>query len=164
MRTMRFAKRALSLAAAAVCLLVASMSASAQSGEKTLGVAGGFSTYNNGGYAGIYFQYSFADHVRIAPELGYVFRNEGASAFAMSVDAQFPFRIARGFGIYPLAGITYNNWSYIGDGHASRLGANIGAGLDFYLTSNFKLTLQGKYSMMNDTSGGFLNLGFGYVF
>ncbi len=164
MKTLRFAKRALSWAAAVVCLIAVSLPASAQSGEKTLGVAGGFSSYNNGGYAGIYFQYSFADHLRLAPEMGYVFRNDGASAFAMSLDVQVPFRIARGFGIYPLAGLTYNNWSYIGDGHASRLGADVGAGLDFYLTSNFKLTLQGKYSMMNDTSGGFFNVGFGYVF
>lgn len=161
---MRIAKKFLSVVAAALCLLVASMPAAAQSGEKTLGVAGGFSTYNNGGYAGIYFQYSFADHIRLSPELGYVFRNKNVSAFAMSLDVQFPFRIARGFGVYPLAGLTYNNWSYQPGGHLSRLGADVGAGLDFYMTSSFKLTLQGKYSMMNDTSGGFFNLGFGYVF
>lgn len=136
----------------------------AQRGEKTLGVAGGFSTYNNGGYADIYFQYTFADHFRISPEIGYSFRNDGKSAFLMSVDMHFPFRIARGLGVYPLVGLTFNNWSYQGGGNASRAGADFGAGFDIYLTSNFKLTIQGKYSLMNDTSGGFIGMGFGYVF
>lgn len=138
--------------------------ANAQRGEKTLGLAGGFATYNDGGYADIYFQYSFANHFRIAPEIGYIFRNDGISGFEMSVDMHFPFRIARGFGIYPLVGFTFNNWDYYDDGHASRAGADFGAGFDIYLTSNLKLNLQGKYSVMNDTSGGFFNMGIGYVF
>lgn len=144
--------------------LIGAQEVSAQRGEKTLGVAGGFATYNNGGYADLYFQYSFANHFRIAPEIGYVFRNEGKSAFELSVDMHFPFRIARGFAVYPLAGFTFNNWSYAGDGHASRAGADFGAGFDIYLTSNLKLNLQGKYSLMNDTGGGFFNMGIGYVF
>lgn len=136
----------------------------AQRGEKTVGVAGGFATYNDGGYGKLFFQYTFADHFRIAPEIGYVFRNEGCSAFEMSVDMHFPFRIARGFNIYPLAGITFNNWDYKHGDNAARVGGDIGAGFEVYLTSNFKISLQGKYSMMNDTSGGFFDLGFGYVF
>ena len=59
-------------------LLAVSTDANAQRGEKTLGIAGGFATYNDGGFMDIYFQYSFANHVRIAPEIGYVFRNDGA--------------------------------------------------------------------------------------
>lgn len=145
-------------------LLAVSTDANAQRGEKTLGIAGGFATYNDGGFMDIYFQYSFANHVRIAPEIGYVFRNDGASAFEMSVDMQFPFRIAKGFAVYPLAGLTFNNWSYKHGGNATRAGGDIGAGFDLLLTSSLKLTLQGKYSMMNDTSGGFIGMGLGYVF
>ena len=161
-------KNRLSSAVAALALAVVAMfapqQASAQTGEKTLGVAGGFATYNNGGYADIYFQYTFAPHFRIAPEVGYIFRAEGCSGFETSVDLHFPFRIARGFGIYPLAGLTFNNWTYKGDGHLSRFGGDFGLGFDFYLTQNFKLSVQGKYSLLNDTGGGFFNVGFGYVF
>lgn len=139
--------------------------AMAQRGEKAVGVTGGFATYNNGGYASVYFQYTFANHFRIAPEVGYVFRNEGKSAFEMSVDMHFPFRIARGFNIYPLVGLTFNNWTYKhSDHHASRVGGDFGAGFDIYLTSSLKLSLQGKYSLMDDTGGGFFNMGIGYVF
>ncbi|MBD5203281.1 MAG: hypothetical protein HDS82_00190 [Bacteroidales bacterium] len=157
-------RRILTIVSVAVGLLYCSSEASAQRGEKTLGVAGGYATYNDGGYANIYFQYTFADHFRIAPEMGYVFRSEGASAFTMSVDMQFPFRVARGLSLYPLAGLTFNNWSYRHDGHATRAGADFGGGIDLYLTSNLKLTLQGKYSVMNDTGGGYIGMGIGYVF
>lgn len=138
--------------------------AMAQRGEKTLGIAGGFATYNDGGFVDVYFQYSFADHVRIAPDLGYAFRNEGKSAFLLDVDVHFPFRVAKAFSLYPLVGFTFNNWSYRHDGHASRAGANFGAGFEIYMTSNLKLSFQGKYSLMNDTSGGFFDMGIGYVF
>lgn len=138
--------------------------AQAQKGEMTLGLMGGFATYNNGGFTDVYFQYTFADHFRIAPDLGYVFRNDNKSAFVLDVDMHFPFRVAKGFAIYPLAGFTFNNWSYKHGDSASRAGANFGAGFDLYLTSYLKLTLQGKYSLMNDTSGGFFGMGIGYVF
>ena len=151
-------------AAAAILLTTGAFEASAQTGEKTLGIAAGFSSYNNGGYADIYFHYTLAPHVRIAPEIGYGFRNEGKSLFELSVDAQFPFRVARGFNVYPLTGITYNNWSYHHAGHASRAGLDLGGGIEAYMTSNLKLNLQAKYSMMNDTGGAFINLGIGYVF
>ncbi len=151
------------LAVAAGCLALPT-EAEAAGGEKTLGLAGGFSTYNNGGYANLYFQYQIASHVRIAPEIGYMFRNEGKSGFEISADVQFPFKLGRGFGIYPLVGLTLNNWSYHDDGHATRAGFDFGAGFDIYLTSYLKLTLQGKYSLMNDTSGGFFDMGIGYIF
>lgn len=140
------------------------MEMSAQKGEKTLGISGGYASYNDGGYTDVYFQYTFADHFRIAPDIGYAFRSEGKSAFLLDVDMQFPFRIAKGFGAYPLVGFTYNNWNYRHGDNASRAGANFGAGFDIYLTSYLKLSLEGKYSLMNDTSGAFFGMGIGYVF
>lgn len=159
-----FTRLALGAALTLGALFIPTSQAMAQRGEKTLGVAGGFSTYNNGGYADIYFQYSFADHVRIAPEIGYAFRHDNKSAFIASVDMHFPFRIARGFSVYPLAGVTFNNWSYRGGGNASRAGFDFGGGFDIKLTNYLKLTIQGKYSLMNDTDGGFIGMGLGYVF
>jgi len=136
-----------------------------QKGEMTLGVAGGYASYNNSGYADIYFQYSFAKHVRIAPEIGYIFKNEGKSGFKASIDMHFPFRLAKGLSIYPLAGITFDNWNYASDDdNKTRFGFDVGGGLDLYLTSFLKLTLQGKYSIVKDTDGAYVGLGIGYVF
>lgn len=155
-------------ALAAMILCVPSESAMAIGrGEKSLGVMGGFATYNSGGYMNVNFQYAFADHFRIAPEVGYVFRNKGKSAFEISCDMHFPFRLAKGFGIYPLVGLTFNNWTidtYPGSENWARFGGDFGLGFDIYFTSYLKMSIQGKYSLMNDTSGGFFGLGMSYVF
>ncbi|MCM1291501.1 MAG: porin family protein [Prevotella sp.] len=148
----------------AVSTVIFSPKAFAQKGEKTLGVMAGYSGYNDGAFTSIYFQYTFAKHVRISPELGYVFKNKEKSAFEVGVDINFPFRLSKGIEIYPLTGLTINDWRYQGNGHLTRFGADFGGGLDFYLTSYLKLNVQGKYSLMKDTDGVFVGLGIGYVF
>lgn len=153
-----------SLLTASSLMTTAPASAQSVRGEKTLGITGGYASYNHSGYAGVYFQYSFARHVRIATEVDYAIRNDHRSGLAISCDMHFPFRVARGINVYPLAGLTFNNWTYSGDGSSSRIGGEAGAGFDFYLTQNLKLTFQGKYSFMNDTSGAFAGIGVGYVF
>lgn len=153
-----------------VCVAVASVvmfvpaPASAQKGEMSIGINGGYATYNDGGYTNLFFQYTPISHVRLAPEIGYVFRNDGKSAFNLAVDVHFPFKLGRGVAVYPLVGFVFNSWDYRGGHNANRAGADFGGGFDFYLTNYLKLSLQGKYSMMNDTGGGFLGMGIGYVF
>lgn len=148
----------------ASCTLIGSVDLYAHKGEKTLGIAGGYASYNNAAQANLYFQYSFSPHVRIAPELGYIFRNDEKSAFECSIDVHFPFRVARGVKLYPLTGITVNSWDFKNGNHKVKAGFDFGGGLDLYMTSSLKLSLQGKYSLMNDTSGAFVQLGVGYVF
>lgn len=133
-------------------------------GEKTLGVTGGYATYNRSAYTNIFFQYTFVPHVRISTDVGYVFRHHDKSAFEISANMHFPFRIVSGLQVYPLAGVTFNNWNYHEGGNVYRFGADVGAGFDFYMTDYLKLTLQGKYSLMNKTSGAYFGLGIGYVF
>lgn len=151
-------------AAIAAMLLLVPASASAQKGEMTLGINGGFATYNDGGYTNLFFQYTPINHVRLAPEIGYVFRNDGKSAFNLAVDVHFPFKLGRGIAVYPLVGFVFNSWDFSHGHNANRAGADFGGGFDFYLTNYLKLSLQGKYSMMNDTGGGFIGMGIGYVF
>lgn len=139
-------------------------SVSAASAEKTLGFMGGYSSYNGGGFADIYFKYTFAPHLRVAPDLGYAFRSEGKSAFLANVDLQMPFQLGKGFEVYPLVGVTFNNWEYEHGGHASRGGFNFGGGIQIDLTSQISLDVKFKYSMMNDTGGCFLGMGIGYSF
>lgn len=156
-------KLLLRLATLAV-LLITSLSASAQRGEKTLGIAAGYASYNNSGSAAVYFQYGFAQHVRIAPEIGCVFRNQGKSAFLATADMHFPFTLARGFNIYPLAGLTFNSWSRVGANSYNNVGLDFGGGLELYMTSKLKFNVQAKYSLINKTSGAFASFGIGYVF
>lgn len=140
------------------------LAASPVKGEKTLGIGGGYATFNHSGYANVYFQYTFVPHVRLSADVGCIFRNEDKSGLAIDVDMHFPFRIVRGLQVYPLVGLAFNSWNYHYDGRDSRFGGDFGAGFDFYMTDNLKLSLQGKYSWMKDTSGAFVGLGIGYVF
>lgn len=157
----------IALAASALFMLAipaTSQASSLYKGEKTLGITGGFATHNHSGYAGAYFQYTFVPHVRIAPEIDYVFRRHDSSAVKIDCDVQFPFRLARGFNIYPLAGLAFNAWSNTGARNECRVGGNVGAGFDLYMTSNLKVSIQGKYSFLKDVDGAFVGLGVGYVF
>ena len=154
------------IALGAVSLLPFNVSACTGSakGEKTLGLAGGYATHNQGAFASVFFHYSFSNHVRIAPEIAYVFRSDDKSAFNINLNMQFPFRIARGLQVYPLVGFASNNWNQVGHGNSYRFGGNFGGGFDLYLTQYLKLNLEGKYSLMNKCSGAYVGLGIGYVF
>jgi len=136
-------------------------------GEKSVGVSGGYVTYNESGYVDVDFQWEFANHFRLAPDLGLVFENKGASGFMINCDMQFPFQLTRGFGMYPLVGLAFNNWSYDAepeDYNINRVGANVGLGFDLYFTRYLKMSIKGKYSWMNDVDGGFFGLGLSYIF
>lgn len=152
----------LTLSLFAVCATL--LPATAFGGEKAMGVMGGYSSYNNSAYLDVNFQYTVVPHVRFAADIGCSFKHEGKSAFLLDLDAQFPFKLGRGVGIYPLVGFTFNNWSYEGGGQAGRAGGNFGGGFEFYLTRSLKLQVQGKYSVMKDTSGAFIGLGINYLF
>lgn len=159
--------RTLLLCAVALVASSAGMPAFASSsnkGEKTLGISGGYASYNKSAYANVFFQYTFTPHLRIAPEIGYVIRNSDISGFEVSCDMHFPFRLARGFKVYPLAGLTFNTWNNRTEGNLNRFGGDLGLGFDLYITGSLKLCLQGKYSLMKSTSGAFASLSIGYVF
>lgn len=151
----------------ALSALIAPSASAIGKGEKAVGINGGFASYNESGYLSASFQYAWADHFRLAPEIGFVFPNNHKTGFMIDADVQFPFRIAKGLGLYPLAGLAFNNWSYKtghGTDNISRFGINVGAGLDVYFTNSFKMSVEAKYSLMQNTSGVFVGLGFNYLF
>lgn len=136
--------------------------------EMAVGIGGGYSSYNNGGYAKLFVHYSPINHLRLAPEVGYVIKNQNKTAFEFSLDCQSPFRVGRGVSVYPLVGFTFNQWNFYDDPEVktkmTRAGLDLGGGLDVYLTSNLKFDFQAKYSLMRNTSGCFIDLGIAYVF
>ena len=156
--------RHLSLLLLAISLLLPCAARGDERGDMTLGIGGGNTTVNHSGYSDIYFRYSFASHVRIAPHIGYVFKHENASAFNASIDMQFPFSVARGLQLFPLAGVTFNSWNYSFDGSDSHLGLNVGGGIDLKFTPSLRLTISAAYSFMKHTDGLYVGAGIGYNF
>lgn len=133
-------------------------------GDMTLGLGAGYTSANHSAYTDIYFRYTFAGHVRIAPSTGIVYKHEGASNFHFNIDMQFPFAVARGLQIYPLAGVAFNNWNYTGGDTYSRFGANLGGGIDLKFTRSLRLTIQANYTFMKHTDGVYVGAGIGYNF
>ena len=82
-------------------------------GEKSLGPKIGYVSRNESASAGLVFQYAFSQHFRISPELGYIFRHNDYDAFTFDLNAHFPFDFTgERVAFYPLGGINYSSWSH----------------------------------------------------
>lgn len=161
-------------------MIFPSARANAQKGENFLGVGLGYVGYNNGAYVKLDYQHTFSQLFRIAPEIGYGFRNNNDAVFEAAVDLHMPVRLAQGWKFYPIAGVCYNNWTHYYHDVAEegvsarrndentishgRLGVDLGGGIDIYMTSRLKVQFQGKYSLLGHYGGCYIDLGVGYLF
>lgn len=101
--------------AVAVMIIALSLPAQAQltKGEKSLGPKIGYVSRNESATAGLVFQYAFSPHFSIAPEVGYIFRHNNYDAFTFDLNAHFPFNFTgEKVAFYPLGGINYSSWSH----------------------------------------------------
>lgn len=150
----------------------------ATKGEKSLGLRLGYHTANKAPAAGIWFQYSFSHHFRLAPNVEYVFRHNGVDGYHFNLDAHFPIGVSRRFDIYPIAGVgfvamydhnDYQAETYEDNGddvstRTTRFALNFGAGVEYYCTRSLKLFAEGKFNWVKDFNSGVFAVGIGYVF
>ena len=130
----------------AVMLAVASVFctgcfAGGKSGEKSFGPYVGFVTRNTSATAGLKFDYRLSRVVRLAPEIGLIFRHKNLDGLAVDVNVHFPLDFAAGRGaFYPLVGANFTSWgrhnidtSTLDDvtTHTNGIGLNSGAGIDY---------------------------------
>lgn len=143
--------------------------------QTSVGVRAGYITRNESGLAGLSLQYAFTNHFRLSPNADYIFRNQGADAFAINLDAHFPIVSPSHPKVcfYPLAGMSYTLWSYRTrdisgsddvTARKNRAGLNFGAGLEYYFTSSLKVSLEGKFNWVKSYSAGVFAAGIAYVF
>ena len=93
-------------------LLIAIAASATQRSEKTLGLAGGFNTANDGAVAGVFFQYSFSSHFRLAPSADYVFRHRGIDGLHVNLNCQFPIGVGSVRRLLT-SSVSTIEWSYI---------------------------------------------------
>jgi hypothetical protein len=169
-------RRFIAAAVAAILVFVCSAGAYALGkGEKSLGFRAGYTSSNRSAVAGMYFQYAFSSHFRLAPDVDYSFRHNGNDAFSINLNAHVPFGFSQNrFAVYPLAGLNYTSWNihhkYDIDNNddtksrVDRLGLNVGAGIGYYAKPSLKLAFEGKYRCTRDYNSGVLTVSIGYVF
>ena len=142
-------------------------------GEKSFGVKAGYESRNNSAIGGLVFQYAFSRHVRIAPQLGVVFRHEDKDALLVDVDMHFPFAVSAKAGFYPIAGLAFNSWSRHGltpeshedvTTHLNSVGLNAGAGFEYRPKDSLKLSLEARYTLIRHYPNAQLTAGIAYIF
>lgn len=160
----------------ALCLFMTIISLQVNAGEKNVGLRAGYMTKNEAPIAGLFFKYSFSQRFRLSTTFDYYFRHYNTDAYSVNINGEFPFQIIPNkLKVFPLAGfgITSRNIKYskraneLSDDSSTRntgLGVNIGAGLDYYVTSTLKLGLECKYGWVKNYAGEAITLSIGYVF
>lgn len=148
--------------------------AAVRRGQKSFGPSVGYVSRNSSAYASLNFEYAFSRHVRIAPQVGVIFRNRDLDGLNMAADVHFPIGFAAGrMAVYPLVGLNFTSWGRHGrseaddkdvTSHSNRLGLNMGAGLELDCTSSLRLRIEGRYSLMEHYPTAFATVGIAYVF
>lgn len=176
---MNYFKRIVATASLVGCFMLAPTDGHAiEKGEKTFGVRTGYVSRNRSADAGLYFQYTFSNHFRLAPAADLVFRHHDRDAFLIDLNAHVPFAISeQEFTLYPLAGVNYSSWNrhyppehdedrYNDDvsTRTNRFGVNLGAGFDVKVSSTLKITLEASYTLVKSNCALRVLAGIGYVF
>ena len=121
---------------------------------------------------GVKYQYNILDALRLEPSVDYFFKNDGVDMFDFNVNAHYLFPVASGARLYPLFGLTYTNWHWdLGEidgmdlsGNKGKFGANLGAGAEFDLNSQWMINFEIKYQIISDFDQGVFNIGVAYKF
>lgn len=142
--------------------------------EKSFGPSIGYVSRNNSVSADICFQYTLSRVVRLAPEVGIIFRHEDLDGLRVNVDVQFPIRLSSSrWAVYPFVGPTYISWGKHGTDsetlkdvstHMNRFGINAGCGIEYYCRPSLKLAAEGSYAFIKDYPSAFASVGLAFVF
>ena len=143
------------------CMMFISMASFAQQGKTTVGVHADYliDDPNNFGI-GANVGYEFLNNVRAVAGFDYLFKKDFISYWNAEFNAEYLFRLGEKFSIYPLAGIDLFGISVEHGGNDSKLGLNLGAGVEFDVASGVALKAEYTYKTQWD---GISQLRFGVV-
>ena len=144
-----------------ICMMLMSVSTFAQQGKMTVGIHGDYmlDTPKNFGF-GANVGYELINNVRGVAEFNYLLKKDYVSYWNVEVNAEYLFKVGDAFTIYPLAGIDLLGISVEGGGSDSKMGLNLGAGVEYQLSSNLALKAEYNYKTQYD---GWSMLKFGVV-
>lgn len=166
-----------------MCMALVGLCASAQEkGDMAVGANLGVTPCLESGTSvthfgiGAKFQYNVTDPIRLEAALDYGFKSKGADVFTLGVNAHYLFNLSDKLRVYPLAGVGYahlsGGYSYVGDdydmvegtGSVSKFLLNIGAGIEYDITSKIAVNADIKYQYIKDFSRLPISIGVVYKF
>ena len=113
-------------------------------------------------------RYNIDGHFR--PELEANYYPEGDNnirAWDVNMNLQYLFPITHRFKVYPTAGLTIVGADFDGIGIStseSRVGLNLGGGVQFNITPKLHLHAETVYKIVSDIDRGVLSVGLSYAF
>ncbi|MCC8118428.1 MAG: porin family protein [Bacteroidales bacterium] len=152
-----------------ICLtLAAVMGSFAQSkGDAAIGASLLYGTDIDRAGLGVKMQYNISDPVRLEADWDCFFKQNHFTFWTINVNAQYLISLADKVKFYPLAGlgVCYAGWSGGGyDDSESKLGFNLGMGLQYDFATNFFGAIEAKYAYFKHYDQCVLGIGFGYRF
>ena len=121
-------------------LALITLTASAQKGDQSVGLNASYGFKSTGFFLGVDYRYNITDSWRLAPSV--TIPIDGP--FFVDLNVHYVFPISETVGLYPLAGLSYNNMSGI---HVANFGANFGVGAEIYATKHIVVGLELKYNI-----------------
>ncbi len=157
-----------------IMLAVISLGASAQieRGRSSVGLNLGYGFDTENPIIGIDYRYALTNAIRINPGLSHYIKKDGLKAWAIDLNAHYVVRLSDMFRFYPLAGVDLSFWDQelikeprVEDSESkTRVGLNLGLGLEMYATERILVGLEFKYQIISKVDQAILGIRAGYVF
>lgn len=112
-------------------------------------------------------QFGVTNNIRLEGKLGYGFRDDTVSAFTLEANAQYLFKLAPGWSMYPLVGVGYGRPNVKAGGYShsyNRFLFNVGLSTEYNITSRLAANIEVKYQYMDDFSRFPITVGVSYAF
>lgn len=143
-----------------VALLTMSTASFAQKGVTGFGVTGAYDDLFGQFGLGIKLQYGFIDQLRGDLGTEFYFKKDGMSLADVNGNLHFVVPVVDKFNVYPLAGL---NIAFFNNNVPTRLGVNLGGGLEYFITDQVKIGAEAKY-IVSDNGFSRFNVGGGVTF
>ena len=158
-------------------MAAAMLMANAESGEWNVGGQVVYGTKAETAGLGLHVKKCLTDAFRLNLSSNYYFKHAGVSAFDVNLEGNYLFNVGEKVRVYPLAGVCVGIWHADGinvsNGEISigvdsqtesKVGGNLGGGIDYLLTDHFGLNAEVKYQIISHASQVVFGIGASYRF
>ena len=143
-----------------VAVFAMSTAAFAQKGVTAFGVQGAYDDLFGQFGIGVKLQHNFADQFRSEIGTDLFFKKYDISMVDVNGNFHYIIPVASQFNVYPLAG---GNIAFFNHDIPTRIGINLGGGLEYFITDTVKLVGEAKY-IVSDNGFSRFGANFGVAF
>ena len=144
-----------------VATLFITLNAFAQKDAKSVNFSLNYGTEIESIGIGGQFTYNFSERFRVAPDFTYFLKNDNMSKWDLNLNVHYLFPLNDSkMTLYPVAGLIFTHWSWDGgkveanglslSASETKIGFNLGGGLQYDFSSVFFFRGELKYNIVSD--------------